>query len=180
MDAAYFSFIGVGFMLVELPSAQRFVLFLGHPSYATTVVLTCLLLGAGVGSLRAARLSSRAIQLHMAALPVAVVVLDLVCGSLLSATLGQTFVVRVGITSLMLVPLGYLMGVPLPAGMNVFEERHKAWFWAMNGAASVLAGVLSLALTMLLGFLATTIVGGAFYAIAALQMVVVTARRSRT
>ncbi len=169
-QGAYFSCIGIAFMLVELPSAQRFVLYLGHPSFATTVVLTCLLLGAGVGSFVASRASDAAIRMHMMILPVAVVLLDVVVGSLFAATLGQSFAVRVALTAVTLVPIGYLMGVPLPAGMSAFPEEHKPWFWAMNGAASVFAGVMSLALTMQLGFVKATLVGALLYAAAFVQM----------
>src|SRR6185312_8390753 len=47
----YFACLGAGFMLVEIGIIQRFVLFLGHQSYAIIVVLFTLLLGAGAGSL---------------------------------------------------------------------------------------------------------------------------------
>jgi SAM-dependent methyltransferase len=39
----YFLSIGLGYLLVEIPLMQRFILFLGHPVYAVTVVLFSLL-----------------------------------------------------------------------------------------------------------------------------------------
>ena len=42
-------------MLLENVLVQRFVLYLGHPSYATTVIIAGLLLGMGVGSIFAER-----------------------------------------------------------------------------------------------------------------------------
>jgi hypothetical protein len=47
----YFAGIGTGFMLVEVCLLQRYVLFLGHPTYASSVVLFSLLLSAGLGSI---------------------------------------------------------------------------------------------------------------------------------
>jgi hypothetical protein len=47
---AYFVAVGIGFMIVELAFIQRFVLFLGHPTYALTVVVFLLLLSCGAGS----------------------------------------------------------------------------------------------------------------------------------
>src|SRR5262245_20281748 len=47
---AYFSCLGVGFMLIEIGLMQRIVLFLGHPVYALTVVLFTLLIGGAIGS----------------------------------------------------------------------------------------------------------------------------------
>ncbi len=47
----YFVAIGLGYILVEIAFIQRFVLFLGHPTYALTVVVFLLLLSSGAGSM---------------------------------------------------------------------------------------------------------------------------------
>src|SRR5581483_4889797 len=46
----YFVAIGLGYILVEITFIQRFVLFLGHPTYALTVVVFLMLLASGAGS----------------------------------------------------------------------------------------------------------------------------------
>jgi hypothetical protein len=46
----YFAALGLGFMAFELPAIQIMTLFLGHPTYALSVVLAGLLAGAGLGS----------------------------------------------------------------------------------------------------------------------------------
>src|SRR6202166_4005351 len=46
----YFVAIGLGYILVEITFIQRFVLFLGHPTYALTVVVFLMLLSSGAGS----------------------------------------------------------------------------------------------------------------------------------
>jgi hypothetical protein len=46
----YFVAIGLGYILVEVTFIQRFVLFLGHPTYALTVVIFLMLLSSGAGS----------------------------------------------------------------------------------------------------------------------------------
>jgi hypothetical protein len=51
----YFVAIGLGYITVEIAFIQRFVLFLGHPTYALTVVIFLLLLSSGVGSLVSGR-----------------------------------------------------------------------------------------------------------------------------
>ena len=51
----YFIAVGFGFILVEISLIQRFVLFLGHPTYALTVVVFLLLLSSGAGSVAARR-----------------------------------------------------------------------------------------------------------------------------
>jgi len=46
----YFLFIGAGYILIEVGLIQKFVLFLGHPTYALTVVIFSMLVSSGVGS----------------------------------------------------------------------------------------------------------------------------------
>ncbi|MGA9076397.1 MAG: hypothetical protein WB368_19940, partial [Candidatus Sulfotelmatobacter sp.] len=43
----YFVAVGLGYILVEIAFIQRFVLFLGHPTYALTVVIFLLMLSSG-------------------------------------------------------------------------------------------------------------------------------------
>ena len=53
----YMALLGFGFMCVEVPVIQRFILVLGEPVLALTVVLTTLLVAGGAGA-RWARASS--------------------------------------------------------------------------------------------------------------------------
>jgi hypothetical protein len=46
----YFGAIGLGYMLVEVSQLQHLIIFLGHPTYALSVVLFTLLLSSGLGS----------------------------------------------------------------------------------------------------------------------------------
>src|SRR4029077_16021915 len=55
----YFVAVGLGYIMVEIAFIQRFVLFLGHPTYALTVVVFLLLLSSGGGSLASRRWVSR-------------------------------------------------------------------------------------------------------------------------
>ncbi len=75
------------------------------------------------------------------------------------------------ISGVVLVPTGFLMGFPFPLGMSSFAEEHKPWLWAVNGAASVLASVFSLAISIEVGFTLATTLGIAFYVVAYLLLV---------
>ncbi len=46
----YFLAIGMGYILIEVALIQKFVLFLGHPTYALTVVIFSMLVSSGIGS----------------------------------------------------------------------------------------------------------------------------------
>jgi hypothetical protein len=61
--------------------------------------------------------------------------------------------------------------------MVAFTEGGKPWFWAMNGMASVLAGVASLALAMTIGLSWTVWCGILLYLLAGM-LLFVAARRN--
>jgi hypothetical protein len=62
------------------------------------------------------------------------------------------------------------MGFAFPSGMIRFGDGNKAWFWALNGAASVVATVFSLALAMGVGFPNVIFLGVGVYLVAALLL----------
>ena len=46
----YFACLGCGFMFIEIPMMQKFVLMLGSPIYSISVILALLLISTGIGS----------------------------------------------------------------------------------------------------------------------------------
>lgn len=161
--SAYFAAIGLAFMLIEIPWLQRFVLYLGHPSVAAAAVIGALLLGAGLGSLRSERLGVARAQRWWPVAPVALAVVNVAMAPLFEATLGAVEAVRIVVAVALLLPVGFVLGHFFPLGMLRFGDDAKAWFWALNGACGVLAGVCSLALAMALGFQSVAWIGVACY-----------------
>src|SRR5204863_15630 len=70
---------------------------------------------------------------------------------------------RVAISLALLAPVGFSLGFGLPSGMLRFSAEDRAWFWAVNGATSVLGSVLAIVLSMLAGFTMVTVLGAALY-----------------
>jgi hypothetical protein len=162
--SGYFAAIGLGFMLVELPWIQRFILYLGHPSYAATVVISALLLGAGLGSMQAGRLSAIGPAIRIGfILPLVIALTNLLFEPVFTSSMGWPLVLRGALGIAMLLPAGFAMGFPFPIGMQHFGDPNKAWFWAMNGVMSVVGSVMSLALAMVFGFTNVVIVGVVAY-----------------
>lgn len=172
----YFIALGLGYILVEIAFIQRFVLFLGHPTYALTVVIFLLLLSSGAGSL-----SSRywVPQTQMGWVPLALVVATLVSYVFflpvrLASLVGLAFEYRLLISALLLVPLGFVMGMPFPTGLRALagsahaladgSEQAVEWAWAMNAAASVLGSVLAMVIAIQFGLSATLACGAMAYA----------------
>jgi hypothetical protein len=164
----YFACIGLGFMLLEGPWLQRCVLLLGHPSTATALVLGSLLAGAGAGSLFAGRFSVLVTPRSIWLLPTAALLTTLGLPVITSALLDQPLALRCLAAGGMFAGTGALLGVALPSGLMRFAPERRAWFWAVNGAASVVASALSIALAMAFGLTITSLVGVAAYVVAAL------------
>jgi len=175
----YFVAVGLGYILVEIAFIQRFVLFLGHPTYALTVVIFLLLLSSGAGSLLSRLWLPRA---EMGWMPLLLVVFTLATyvfflPSRLSALVGLPFDYRLVISALLLVPLGFLMGMPFPTGLRALAaapapefpgatDNAIEWAWAMNAAASVLGSVLAMMVAIQFGLTVTLACGTGAYVLA--------------
>jgi hypothetical protein len=170
----YFLAIGMGYILIEVAMIQKFVLFLGHPTYALTVVIFSMLVSSGLGSYASRSLIggdvSRLLK-ALAAIAAVVAILAAIVQPVLSGGVGLPFLVKVAITVIMLAPAGFAMGLPFPTGLRMLERGHPAsvrWAWSLNAAASVLGSVGALILALYLGIVQTLLIGGALYVAAAL------------
>ncbi len=164
----YFIAVGFGYILVEISLIQRFVLFLGHPTYALTVVVFLLLLSSGAGSVAMrGRISGPGRILLLLGAIVALIVLNVIALPwLLSAAVGLPFVIKLLISALVLAPLGFLMGMPFPTGLRLVKTVE--WAWALNAAASVLGSVMAMIIAIHFGLTITLASAAVAYALAAL------------
>ena len=177
----YFICIGAGYILIEMALIQKFVLFLGHPTYALTVVIFSMLVSSGLGSYFSRRiLGDDARRLYRALILIAVLVtlLAAVVTPLLEAGVGLPLTLKFAITVALISPAGFVMGMPFPTALKRLEEWHKPsvrWAWSLNAAASVLGSVGSLVCAIYLGLVQTLLAGGLLY-LAALAVAVRTPR----
>ena len=145
-DLGYVACIGLGFMFVEIACIQRLMLYLGTPTYALTAVLLILLLSGGLGSRIASPRGRRTIALLFLALIGYAGLWLFTWPFAAQMTAGLPIESRAMIAGLTMVPLGFLMGVPLPSGLMAVRARDPAriaWLWGVNGATSVLGSVLA-------------------------------------
>ncbi len=159
----YFGLLGLGFLCVEIPLMQRFILFLGSPAHAMAVVLFSILLFSGVGSAVSERVSLRT---ALALLPPLIGVYALTLSALFDAALGAPLWGRLLISVAALAPVGLVMGIPFPGGVRRLERAAPGlipWAWAVNGAVSVIASVLAALLALSQGFLAVLALGAVCY-----------------
>lgn len=181
----YFAGIGFGFLLVELSQMQRLIVFLGHPTYGLSVVLVSLLLSSGVGSLLTRGvdpISDRGTAMSRLVLLVALlVVFGAVTPALLKGLESLTTPLRILVSVVLLFPIGVFMGSAFPLGMGLALTRSPAltpWLWGINGATSVCASVLSVAIALTAGISAAFWTGVGCYAVAAFAFARSSARRA--
>jgi hypothetical protein len=158
----FFAAIGIGFLTLEIVLIQRFVLFLGFPTYALSVVLFSLLVFTGLGSLLAGRWSDqrRALVLALSISAVLIGVSAIWLQDLLRALIELPFAGRVAITIALLAPFGLTLGMAMPIGLgrlSALWPEGVPWAWGVNGVASVLASVLAIAVAITWGFTAASL-----------------------
>jgi spermidine synthase len=174
----YFAALGLAFMLVEVPTIQRLVVYLGRPVYSLAVVLFSILLFSGLGSLWTGRLPDDKLDWWLRRIfPVlaVLVILHSIAGAwLLHATIGQSLLVRLAITVGLLAPLGFMMGMPFPLGMHWAGVHHPGvipWLWGINGVMSVMGSAMSIALAIHIGLSTTLLIAAVLYALAGVALV---------
>jgi len=182
----YFIAVGLGYILVEIAFIQRFVLFLGHPTHALTVVIFLLMISSGAGSLFSRRWLARS-QMGWIPLSLVLAILALYVFFLpgrLAAWVGLDFGYRLLVSGILLVPLGFLMGMPFPTGLRALAsspapafpaesgpaENAVEWAWAMNAAASVLGSVSAMVIAIQFGLTVTLACGAFAYVLALFVM----------
>lgn len=162
--AGYFFLIGLAFLFVEIASIQRFMLFLGHPIYAVSVVLFGFLVFAGVGSGAASSLARRLEGRRLTALRLAIFAVAALAAlhlillpPLFRSLMALPDAAKIALSIACIAPLALFMGMPFPLALARVAARSPAlvpWAWGVNGCASVISAVLAALIAVNLGFAA--------------------------
>jgi hypothetical protein len=181
----FFVFIGAGYILIQVALIQKFVLFLGHPTYALTVIIFSMLLSSGIGSFASKRLvrgDAGRLNWVLMLIAAAVLALALLMTPVAESGVALPFPVKVLITAGLIAPAGFAMGMPFPTGLSLLERVMPAsvrWAWAINAAASVMGSAAAMFLAIYLGLRATIVIGGVFYLAALVSVMWSPLRRAR-
>jgi len=165
----FFLAIGTGYILIEVALIQKFIVFLGHPTYALVVIVFSMLVFSGIGSYLSSRLlrnTASRLQVVLAVVSLLVILLALAVKPATAAGMAWPLPLRALMTTLMIAPVAFFMGMPFPTGLKLLESLHKPsvrWAWSLNAAASVLGSVGAIFLAIYLGLSQTMMVGGAMY-----------------
>ena len=165
----YFSMLGVGFLFIEMPLMQRFILFLDKPTYAFAVVLFTIFVCSGLGSILSTRLA-KILPWAIFALCLLAFLYSLLLPYLFEVALGQSLHIRLLITVGALAPISFLMGVPFPSAIRIMDTLSPdlvPWAWGINGCVSVVSSILALMIALWVGFSWVIVGAGIGYLVAA-------------
>jgi hypothetical protein len=175
----FFAGIGLGYMLVEISQMQRLIVFLGHPTYGLSVVLTTLLLSSGLGSFSTRKISGSvdpagSVRRRLLGLLLILVIFGIATPSVIRAFQAATTPIRILLATGLLFPAGLFMGMPFPLGMKAASARSSTltpWLWGINGAMSVVSSVVAVVIAMGAGISAAFWSGVLCYLVAVLALI---------
>jgi hypothetical protein len=166
----YFVCLGAGYIMIQVALIQKFILFLGHPTYALTVIVFSMLVWSGLGSFYSRRLIRGAHRgrLIMTLIGVAATVslIAFAASPISEFGVGWPLQAKILVTVVLIAPAAFLMGIPFPTGLTWLETRFPQavrWAWALNAASSVLGSAAAIFLAIHIGLRATVLVGAGLY-----------------
>jgi MFS family permease len=166
-----FLLLGAGFMILEVSLIQRFILFLGSPVVSMSVFLVTLFIGMSIGSFYSNRFSGNEIGYKIGIFSLmigaAIILYSVLLSYFFGFLIGYEFIVKVIAAAMLVLPLGFLLGVPFPSGIRLLKQKEKGflipWMWGINGAASVLGSVLAVAAAIMAGFTSAQFISAGCY-----------------
>jgi predicted membrane-bound spermidine synthase len=169
-------FIGLGFMFLEITFIQKFLLLLGTPIMALTVILFSILLSSGIGSYLSGRLFRKnpykAIVISIPLLVGIVLTYYGLLQEIIYSGITLQLPQRIALTFALISPAGLLMGFQFPsiirtASMHSVKDNHIdgdiTLLWGINVIASVIATVLTAISSMVIGFNGNLLIGAGLY-----------------
>lgn len=174
---AYFIFLGLGFMCVEMAMMQQLSIFLGQPIYSMVVVLAGLILSAGLGSFASDRWPVRsAWQCRIPPLAgvLLVALYFILVLPVIHAYVASLLWQRAAICLLLISPPGFALGFCFPIGlrwMTALSQQHNLpWMWALNGAAGTLGSFVAMLISMETSIGTCVLTGAGLYLLAAVAL----------
>jgi hypothetical protein len=170
----YFACLGAAFITIELVFIQKFMQLIGSPLYTYSTVIFVLLAASGMGSFASRKVAPAGTakwRLPFAAIVIIGALFTLIEPAVFHAGLALPLPGRILVSTLLIFPIGFFLGMPLPLGVLAIESRPRgtiAWAWGMNGAFTVIGGVLSVLASVIFGFTITLLLAVALYGVAAL------------
>ncbi|MDH3277559.1 MAG: hypothetical protein OEM21_05610, partial [Nitrosopumilus sp.] len=94
------------------------------------------------------------------------VIYSAILPDIIISLISQDLTVKVVASVMILTPIGFLMGMPLPTGMRIMQSSltsYIPWMWAINGAFSVLGATLTVIIGIIFGASYALLLGVSMY-----------------
>ncbi len=146
-------------------------MYLGHPTYAISVILFSMIIFAGIGSLvsDAAPIESHPAWIYVIVLAIASAILAVTVSlqSVIDATIQLSILPRCLIVVGLTFPVAFLLGFCFPIGMRLvgrLSGEALPWMWGINGAWGVFSSILAVGFSMWAGIHGSLYLAAACYA----------------
>ncbi|MBN1425454.1 hypothetical protein JXA88_12950 [Candidatus Fermentibacteria bacterium] len=170
-QVAYAACTGFGFMTVVTVLIQRIVPVFGAPYLAGTVVITAVLIGAGLTSymlsLRTTLLSAVAVKALLGLTVATILCLPALTESMTGSLASLTLAGRIALCAGIFLPLGIVLGVPFPYLLERARAKgaaHVVLAYATDVSFSILGIVVSLVVPIITGYALMFYLAAAAYA----------------
>ncbi len=176
-----FGLIGAGFLLAEIGVVDAFTVLFASPPVALALVLGGMLAAAAIGGLCSRSLGRRALPAALAASAASLAVFTALLLPGLRLLLPLPAVPRAAAALALVAVPSFGLGMTFPLAMRDLggSPGGRAWAWAVNGSASVIASVAAALAAAAWGISALLYAAAAAYGLA-LGMLAVRAVRLRT
>jgi hypothetical protein len=145
----YFSFLGLGYLFIELALIQKLSIFLGGATTSFAVTLSSMLVFSGLGSWSSHGLRENPRRGLLQTVPIiaaGALLIAFALDPLLLAAIGLPEALKVPLVVAFIAPFAFAMGRPFPLGNTAVGNRAAhlvPWAWAVNGAFSVISTPLA-------------------------------------
>ncbi len=162
--------VGLGYIIVEVAMIQSFIIFLGQPVYSLTLIIFSFLLFSSIGSRISAQFSDKTARslAIFSAVATCVILYGYTFFMPMAISMFQANQIwtKLVIASLMVMPLGVLMGIPFPTALRLAaqsESRIIEWMWSVNASATVFGSVLAIFIFVTIGITTGLLAGAICY-----------------
>ena len=187
-DIVYFACLGLGFIMLQVVFIQIFHKLIGFPVHTFVLVISTMLLSAGLGSVCSTHFL-RLVGNRTAVVFILILIyglLFILCfEKLFYFLLSYSLAIRLFFGALMIAPLSFFLGMPFPIGILGLSKNNPAaipWAWALNGFFTVLGGYLAIVISIQTSFTTVLFLALVIYGLALLvvrRSIAVTQKQSQ-
>jgi hypothetical protein len=164
----FFLGIGAGFMFTEMFFIKSYTLLFTDPVISFSVVLAGILVFSSGGGFYSQQIREKNVRKVLLFLIGLLLVIFIGLSPILHKILALPSGIRTLISILLLLPVGFLSGIPFPVGMRYLlkDPAQRGFAWTINGCASVLAAIASAGIALSMGIYAILAFAIVFYLLA--------------